>query len=244
LPARALGINQIRSPKRLSAWTALVLLVLAAAGATTGLVLQDSIEGDTSAAVSQAILVVGATECSSSDADEFLATVTDDGTALSVHFEANNGDTLCFDLKVANEAEQIIVAEMRMWGNSPYTFGSEPIFYWTDNNHNGKIDAGEEVVDQRTGSNTAILETSDTIVSTGTADLTDFSTNHWFFEGGGSYDDGEFSTDGAGSAPEAILLDDGNGWLVYCQGTAAERPLAGESHIPTGLGALERRWLW
>ena len=198
--------------KKFPAWLLTVALVVVAAGAATGLVLKDQIDGTTTIAVSQSILVVGATACPGSDHDEFLVTINDDHTEWAIHFEANNGDLLCYDLQLANEADQIIAVELHLWGNSPYTYSSEPLYYWTDDNHDGRISADEAVIDQRTGSNNAILETTDTVVNTGTADLTDFSANHWFFEGGGAYDDGLFSVT-SGAAPEAIILDDGDGRL-------------------------------
>ena len=86
--------------KKMPAWMLLAALVLVGAGATTGLVLKDSISGYTTIAVSQAILIEGVT--SGGTEDEFLATVDDDGSAFAAHFEANNGDTLQLRILVKN----------------------------------------------------------------------------------------------------------------------------------------------
>ena len=86
--------------KRLPAWMLLAALIVVGAGATTGLVLKDSISGYTTIAVSQAILIEDVS--SSGTEDEFLATIDDDGSAFAAHFEANNGDTLQLNIDVMN----------------------------------------------------------------------------------------------------------------------------------------------
>lgn len=86
--------------KKLPAWIMLAALVIVGAGATTGLVLKDSLSGYTTIAVSQAILIVDVQE--SGVADEFLSTIDDDGSAFAAHFEANNGDTLEIQIEIEN----------------------------------------------------------------------------------------------------------------------------------------------
>jgi len=86
--------------KKLPAWMLLAALVVVGAGATTGLVLKDSISGYTTIAVSQAILIEDVT--SGGTEDEFLATIDDDGSAFAAHFEANNGDMLEIHIEVEN----------------------------------------------------------------------------------------------------------------------------------------------
>ena len=86
--------------KKLPAWMLLAALVVVGAGATTGLVLKDSISGYTTIAVSQAILIEDVT--SGGTEDEFLATIDDDGSAFAAHFEANNGDMLQLNITVKN----------------------------------------------------------------------------------------------------------------------------------------------
>ena len=90
--------------KKMPAWLLLAALVVVGAGAATGLVLKDQINGTTTIAVSQAIRITGVTEGGDSDADEFLGTVDDDGMAWAAHFEANNGDYVELDLALNNFA--------------------------------------------------------------------------------------------------------------------------------------------
>ena len=87
--------------KKLPAWLLLAALVVVGAGAATGLVLKDQIDGTTTIAVSQALSVTSVT--GGGDADEFLGTIDDDGMAWAAHFEANNGDTLSLVVTVANQ---------------------------------------------------------------------------------------------------------------------------------------------
>lgn len=101
--------------RRFPAWLMVVALAMAGAGAATGIVLADSINGRTTVAVSQAVLVA-APPLVGGDADEGLGTVKDDGAAFAVHFEANNGDNVLVFIPLKNEAgpEQNIVVELRM----------------------------------------------------------------------------------------------------------------------------------
>ena len=87
--------------KKLPAWLLLAALVVVGAGAATGLVLKDQINGTTTIAVSQALAVTAVTS-GGGDEDEFLATIDDDGMAWAAHFEANNGDTLELEVTVYN----------------------------------------------------------------------------------------------------------------------------------------------
>ncbi len=92
--------------KKLPAWLLLAALVVVGAGAATGLVLKDQINGTTTIAVSQAIRVTDVT--GGGDADEFLGTVDDDGMAWAAHFEANNGDVLELSVWITNFGGQDI----------------------------------------------------------------------------------------------------------------------------------------
>jgi len=87
--------------KKLPAWLLLAALVVVGAGAATGLVLKDQIDGTTTIAVSQALSVTSVT--ASGDADEFLGTIDDDGMTWMAHFEANNGDTVTAEVTVDNQ---------------------------------------------------------------------------------------------------------------------------------------------
>ena len=217
MPSRLRARTLSCKPARLPAMAVLALLILSGAGAVTGLLIQDTMENESSVAVGQAILVVGVEECAvGSDADEFLASVSDDGTAFNVYFEANNGDYVCYNLKVANEADQIVVAKMHISGGNPYTFGSDPLFWWSDNDGDGQISTGEVVLITED----TILDRNDDIRASGSADFMDFDANHWLFDGshtaagtygfsnqwGPGYNDDIFS-DYDGTTPEAILLD-------------------------------------
>ncbi len=92
--------------KKLPAWLLLAALVVVGAGAATGLVLKDQINGTTTIAVSQAIRVAYVT--GGGDADEFLGTVDDDGMAWAAHFEANNGDVLYLEVGMTNYGREEI----------------------------------------------------------------------------------------------------------------------------------------
>lgn len=204
-----------------------ILLVLVGAAAVTGLVLKDQLSGRTSVATSQA-LAIDYTSFSSGDVyggDEALVTVKDDGSQWSVHVEANNGDLITIELPVSNLGNENVVAELYLKGGSPYTVGGEPIYYWSDADHNGAYTGGtlgEAVLDPRGGSDNQLLERGDTIIGVGTTDYLEFSSNHWFFDAshtaagtygsggalGPSYNDDIFS-DYDGVTPEAILLDGG-----------------------------------
>ena len=88
--------------KKLPAWLLLAALVVVGAGAATGLVLKDQVNGTTTIAVSQAIRVTAPYTLGSGDQDEFLGTADDDGMAFAAHFEANNGDVVQMYLDVYN----------------------------------------------------------------------------------------------------------------------------------------------
>ena len=88
--------------KKMPAWLLLAALVVVGAGAATGLVFKDQVNGTTTIAVSQAIRVSAPVATGNSDHDEFLGTADDDGMAWAAHFEANNGDIVEYDLQVRN----------------------------------------------------------------------------------------------------------------------------------------------
>ncbi len=235
----------------------MALLVLSGAGAVTGLVLRDSVGGTTSVAVSQAILIDYTTFSVSDitgDADEALVSVSDDGTQWSVHIEANNGDLITIYLPVANEAGQNVVAELHLEGNSPYSYGAEPVYYWSDRDHDGRYTGGqlgEAVIDPRSGSAPIILERDDVVAAVGTADFNSFTTDHWFFDGsyvaagtygpggvlGPGYNDDVFS-DYDGSSPEAILLDGGT--LGILEPGVLNGVGSADTVVTDGRAALER----
>ena len=87
--------------KKLPAWVLLAALVAVGAGAATGLVLKDQIDGTTTIAVSQALTVTSVAS-SGGDDDEFLGTIDDDGMTWAAHFEANNGDVVDLQVTVTN----------------------------------------------------------------------------------------------------------------------------------------------
>ena len=88
--------------KKLPAWLLLAALVVVGAGAATGLVLKDQVNGTTTIAVSQAIRVTAPYTLGEGDQDECLGTADDDGMAFAAHFEANNGDIVQMYLDVWN----------------------------------------------------------------------------------------------------------------------------------------------
>jgi len=87
--------------KKLPAWALLAALVIVGAGAATGLVLKDQIDGKTTIAVSQALYISDIDY--DGDYDEALVTINDDGMSWAAHFEANNGDVLVVELEISND---------------------------------------------------------------------------------------------------------------------------------------------
>lgn len=99
--------------KKLPAWMLLAALVVVGAGAATGLVLKDKIDGTTTIAVSQALYIDAIN--GGGDYDEFLATINDNRVEWAAHFEANNGDELELDIDVGNDGgSDTIVALLTM----------------------------------------------------------------------------------------------------------------------------------
>lgn len=96
--------------RRYPAWVLVAVILVAGAGAATGIVLADSIIGTSTVTVSQAVLVA-APPIIGGDADESLGTVEDNGARFGAHFEANNGDLVTIYIPLKNEAgpEQDIV---------------------------------------------------------------------------------------------------------------------------------------
>jgi len=192
------------------------VLIIAGAGAATGLILKDALEGTTTVAVSQAILIDYSTFSYSDvhgDFDEAFVSVNDDGSEWAVHIEANNGDIVWYDLPIVNTGNQNIVVQLDMWADTHVTYDVTPLFYWTDADHDNMVGTGEALI----YTTDLILDRDDIVKVTGETDFTDFSANHWFFDGSMTsglvdYDDDVF-TDLDGTTPEAIILDDGNGLL-------------------------------
>ncbi len=99
--------------KKLPAWMLLAALVVVGAGAATGLVLKDQIDGTTTIAVSQALYISDLD--GGGDADEFLGTINDNRVEWAAHFEANNGDELDLDIDISNDGgSDTIVALLTM----------------------------------------------------------------------------------------------------------------------------------
>jgi len=198
------------------AWMMITMLILLGAGAATGLILKDALDGTTTIAVSQAILIdhttFGPTDVHG-DFDEAFVSVNDDGTEWAVHIESNNGDLIWYDLPIVNAGRENIVVQLSMWGQSSYTYDVTPLLYWSDASHTG-VHSQDEALIYTTNTT---LDRSDIIKATGYADFASFTSDHWFFDGSlthglTSYNDNAF-TDWSGSVPEAILVDDGDGIL-------------------------------
>jgi len=201
--------------KKIPAWILVTVLVIAAAGAATGFVFKDTVKGTTTITVSQAI-IIDYTRFSTADivgADVGLPSVLDDGTEWMVHIETNNGDIITIDLPIANLADENIMVELIMWGEGPFTMDIDSLMWWTDADHDELTTRDEAIV--LTLDN--ILDRSDEVRADGYADLTDFTSHHWFFDGSMPYDAYDYNddvfTDRDGDTPEAILLDDGDGIL-------------------------------
>jgi len=110
----------------------ITMLILLGAGAATGLILKDALDGTTTIAVSQAILIdhttFGPTDVHG-DFDEAFVSVNDDGTEWAVHIESNNGDLIWYDLPIVNAGRENIVVQLSMWGQSSYTYDVTPLLY-------------------------------------------------------------------------------------------------------------------
>ena len=207
------------------AWVFVALLIITGAGAATGLILKDSLQGTTTVAVSQAILIDYSSFSYSDvhgDFDEAFVSVNDDGSEWAVHIENNNGDVVWYDLPVVNTGDENIVVQLDMWADTHVTYDVTPLFYWSDADHDEMVGTGESLV----YTTDLILDRADIVKVAGEADFVDFAGNHWFFDGSlvtgyygpgevwGPYYNDDIYSDLDGNTPEAILLDDGDGILV------------------------------
>ncbi len=110
------------------------------------------------------------------------------------------GDTL----KGGTLYEETFSSSWQVGGNTVVAAYS----WYIDANHNNMYDNGEAVLEQIHGSDDLLLEPLDQVMISGRADLTPFTTQYYFFDAGGGYDNDEFD------AGESIFSDtDGDGYI-------------------------------
>lgn len=79
------------------------LLLAVGAGAATGLILEDSVEGisgNSSFGISQSLAVTNVTAMG--DSDGFIATIDDDQVSFAAHMQVNNGDRSGMSVEITN----------------------------------------------------------------------------------------------------------------------------------------------
>lgn len=115
-PARAGGSLTKRKldflGHKIPTWALLAALAIAGAGAATGMVFADELQGTTVVTISQAILVEKPVV--TGDFDKRFTSTSDDFTSFSAGVEANNGDTFTVIVPVRNEANGDIVVIMTL----------------------------------------------------------------------------------------------------------------------------------
>lgn len=94
-----------RRPKRGQwvLWAIITLFLAVGAGAATGLILEDSVEGvsgNSSVGVSQTLAVTNVTALGRSDG--FIASISDDQVSFAAHIQVNNGDRTGLSVEISN----------------------------------------------------------------------------------------------------------------------------------------------
>ena len=100
--------------------------------------------------------------------------------------------------------EQTYSSAWQVGGNSVVAAYS----WYVDANHNNQYDNGEAVLEQTYGTDDVLLEPADEIMISGRADLIPFTSNYYFFDAGGSYNNDQYDSS------ESIFSDtDGDGYI-------------------------------
>jgi len=184
-----------------------VVLILGA-GAMIGLTLNDMLQGDTTAGVSQA-LYINPTEFNESDISpagrNSLVAVSDDGMDYSLSLEVYGGDLYDIRLPLSNRGKQDLVVEMHLpWADqspeNPISVQVRGLYWFTDANHNHLYDYGEAMI----LTNDAILDPGDTVIKSGYAPFENYTL-------GSSYMDDNQSE--SYDADEAIVDQNGGDYL-------------------------------
>ena len=100
--------------KTFPAWAVAAALIVATAGAATGVVLAGKVSGTITATVSQALVVLQNAGTGVTGADASLVTVQDDGTAFQAAAEINTGDMFTVHLHLANLSAAELTGEVTL----------------------------------------------------------------------------------------------------------------------------------
>jgi len=96
-------------------WLLIATLVLAGAGAAVGTVLAGKITAEVPVTVEQAQVVRSKpTQVTGYEADQFFASMKDDGTAFTAAAELNTGDEWRFDVPISNNSAAPLVGEVTL----------------------------------------------------------------------------------------------------------------------------------
>lgn len=111
--------------KTLPAWAIVVALIVASAGAATGVVLTGSVTGVVTLTASQSLLVLQNAGTNITGADAWLITIEDDETAFQAAAEINTGDDYTINLALANESDDELTGELTLIGPDGITLNAD-----------------------------------------------------------------------------------------------------------------------
>ncbi len=106
-------------------WAVITLFLAVGAGAATGLILEDSVEGisgNSSLGVNQSLAVTNVTAMG--DNDGFIATIDDDQVSFAAHMQVNNGDRTGLSVEISNLGgiDDITFQFIIHYGDGPFSF--------------------------------------------------------------------------------------------------------------------------
>ncbi|MDP6512328.1 MAG: hypothetical protein QF878_03910 [SAR202 cluster bacterium] len=111
--------------KAFPAWVIAVALIVASAGAATGVVLAGNVTGAITLTASQSLLVLQNSGTVITGADASLITVDDDETAFQAAAEINTGDTYTIKLSLANDSDAELSGELTLIGPDGITLKAD-----------------------------------------------------------------------------------------------------------------------
>ncbi len=100
--------------KSLPVWLLGAGMIMATAGAATGVILAGNVTGVITATVSQALVLRDNFGTSISNADRSLVTVSDDGTRFTASAEINTGDEFLVNLSLANLSNAELTGDLTL----------------------------------------------------------------------------------------------------------------------------------
>ena len=111
--------------KAFPAWVIIIALIIASAGAATGVVLSGSVTGGITLTASQSLLVLQNSGTKITGADAWLITVEDDETAFQAAAEINTGDKYKIKLSLGNESDAELSGELTLIGPDGITLNAD-----------------------------------------------------------------------------------------------------------------------